>query len=135
MEALSNLLNIEHHEVDMSCLIFTNDPTINREEALKRNSEIVKCTKCGVEGNKPNMMRWHFDNCKTELKTCKQCKNVIPRQGIKDYLYKEKHYCNRKCYMESKKGKAPIEMTSEVRKKVSEARKKYNARHNFKTKR
>jgi hypothetical protein len=32
--------------------------------------------------------------------------------------------------MESKKGKNPIEMTAEVRKKISDARKNYNARLN-----
>ena len=131
MENLAKLLNIEHIEIDMSNLIFPNDPTINRMEALKRNSEFVKCPKCNVTGNKPNMMRWHFDNCKTILKNCKQCGNIIPRQGTKDHLYKEKHFCNRKCYMESKKGKNPIEMTSEVRKKISEARKKYHGRTNI----
>ena len=129
MEALSKLLDIEHIEIDMSNLLFTNDTNILRMEALKRNSEFIKCTKCGVEGNRPNMMRWHFENCKTILKNCKQCGEVIPRQGIKDYLYKEKHYCNRKCYMESKKGKNPIEMTTEVREKISEAKKKYYARY------
>lgn len=130
MEKLSELLGIEHVEIDMSTLIFSNDPTILREDALKRNSEIVQCPKCGVEGNRPNMMRWHFDKCKTTLKNCQQCGNIIPRQGIKDYLYKEKHFCNRSCYMESKKGKNPIEMTAEVRKKISDARKNYNARLN-----
>ena len=128
MEKLAEALNINHVEVDMSVLLFSNDPTILREEALKRNSEIVECPKCGVKGNRPNMFRWHFDNCKTELRDCKQCGNIIPRQGIKDYQYNQKHYCNRGCYMESKKGKNPIEMTPEVRKKISDARKKYNDR-------
>lgn len=28
--------------------------------------EIVKCPYCGKEGIKPNMKRWHFDNCKNK---------------------------------------------------------------------
>ena len=131
MKKLAKLLGVKHIEIDMTNLIFSNDPTINRIEAIKRNSEFVICPKCGVEGNRPNMMRWHFSKCKTVLKNCKQCNKIIPRQGVKDHLYKEKHYCNRECYMESKKGKNPIEMTSEVRKKISEARKKYHGRTNI----
>lgn len=77
---------------------------ISKTEALKRNAEIVTCDKCGVTGNRPNMMRWHFENCQVILRSCKQCGNTIPRQGIKDYLYDKKIFCNRKCYMESKKG-------------------------------
>lgn len=127
MELLSKVLGVEHIEIDMSNLIFPNDPEICRMEALKRNSEIVQCPKCGVQGNRPNMMRWHFDNCdEMTLKECLQCKKIIPR-NVKPHSYKKKHYCNRKCYMESKKGKNPIEMTSEVRKKISESRKKYYA--------
>ena len=76
-----------------------------RREAIARNSEIVTCDKCGTSGNRPNMMRWHFENCITEWRPCKHCGNIIPRQGIKDYLYSQKIYCNRKCYMESRKGK------------------------------
>ena len=102
---LSEALGIECSEnIDYSeCIIF--DPIINREEALKRNAEIVECDKCGVKGNRPNMMRWHFENCQTILRSCKQCVKIIPRQGIKDYLYDQKIYCNRQCYMKSKKGK------------------------------
>jgi len=88
-------------------------------EALIRNSTIIKCTYCGVEGNEPNMLRWHFENCTTKLRCCIQCGETIPRQGIKPFLYDVKKYCNRKCYMESKKGKAPIEMTDEVKNKLS----------------
>lgn len=108
-----------------SNLFIPYDPIINKIEAIKRNSEFVTCPKCGVEGNRPNMMRWHFDKCKTILKNCKQCGEVIPRQGIKDCQYKEKHYCNRKCYMESKKEIVFLEMTVEMREKISIARKKY----------
>lgn len=128
MKKFTESLGIEHcdiEDIDMSSLVFTNDPLILKEEALKRNSENVQCPKCGVQGNRPNMMRWHFDKCKTILKNCKQCGQVIPRQGIKDHLYKQKHYCNQECYMESKKGINPIEMTSEIKKKISDSRKKY----------
>lgn len=30
--------------------------------------EIVACPHCGKEGIKPNMVRWHFDNCKERLR-------------------------------------------------------------------
>jgi hypothetical protein len=100
------------------------DPSISREEALTRNSEIVVCDKCGVSGNRPNMMRWHFDNCKTVFRKCEQCHEIIPKQGIKDFQYNVKKYCNRKCYMEYKKGRAPIVMTKEIREKLSVAAKK-----------
>lgn len=100
------------------------DPAISREEALKRNADIVECDNCGVKGNRPNMMRWHFENCQTILKSCKQCGKVIPRQGVKDYLYNQKIYCDRSCYMESKKGKSPVIMTDEVKMKISVSAKK-----------
>ena len=83
---------------------------LTQMETLMRNSEIVTCPKCGVKGNSPNMARWHFDN-------------------IKPYLYNQKNYCNRKCYMESKKGIPPIIMTEEVKKKISmNMRRNSNAR-------
>jgi hypothetical protein len=96
-----------------------------RNEALKRNSNIIECPHCKVKGNEPNMYRWHFENCPTltyptTFKQCEQCGNDIPRQGIKPFLYNTKKYCNRRCYMESKKGKAPIIMTEEVKKKLSD---------------
>lgn len=90
-------------------------------EALKRNSTIIKCPHCNVTGNEPNMLRWHFDNCETVLRCCEQCNNTIPRQGIKPFLYDVKKYCNRKCYMESKKGKPPIIMTREVKEKIGKS--------------
>ena len=95
------------------------DPHILRQEAIKRNSEFVACDKCGVVGNRPNMMRWHFENCKTTLKECKQCGKTIPRQGIKDHIYNKKTYCNRNCYMKSKIGKPPIIMTNDIKEKLS----------------
>jgi hypothetical protein len=125
MKELCEALGMDHFEIDMSNLIFNNDPTILRNEALKRNSERVQCPKCQVEGNRPNMMRWHFEKCKTVLKNCEQCGEIIPRQGTKDSLYKDKKYCGRKCYMESKKGIPFLEMTVEMREKLSIARKKY----------
>lgn len=89
------------------------------EEAIKRNTNIVCCDRCGIFGGETNMMRWHFENCKTTLKKCKECDNIIPRQNIKDFLYDKKIYCNRKCYMKSKKGIPPIVMTKEVKEKLS----------------
>jgi len=94
-------------------------------DALKRNSTFIKCPHCNVVGNEPNMLRWHFDNCNTKLRSCEQCGNTIPRQGIKPFLYDVKKYCNRKCYMDSKKGKPPIVMTNEVRDKLSVIRKEW----------
>ena len=128
---MSDLINelkqfIIDNPIDFSQLIF--DPNISREEALKRNSEFITCDKCGVTGNRPNMMRWHFDNCKTILRKCEQCGNTIPRQGTKDYLYNQKKYCNRKCYSESKKGKTFLDMTKEMKNKISISRKKYYER-------
>ena len=90
-------------------------------DALKRNSTSIKCPKCDVVGNEPNMLRWHFDNCNSILRLCEQCNNTIPRQGIKPFLYDVKKYCNRKCYMNSKKGKQPIKMTDEVKEKISKS--------------
>lgn len=97
------------------------DPKISKEEALKRNAEIVKCDRCGVSGNRPNMMRWHFENCKTILKEYKHCGAVIPRQGIKDVLYEKKIYCNQVCYYNSKKGKPFITMTDQIKNKISQS--------------
>lgn len=125
VDTIAKALNILPTEQDLNFeelfkeygLTFYNSE-LSKIEALKRNSEIVSCPSCGVTGNRPNMMRWHFENCKTVLKKCLHCDNVIPRQGIKDHLYKDKLYCNRKCYMESKKGKPPIEMTEEIKTKL-----------------
>ena len=90
-------------------------------EALKRNSTFVECPHCKVVGNEPNMMRWHFDNCTSILRCCEQCGNTIPRQGIKPFQYDVKKYCNRKCYMESKKGKPFLTMTDEIKDKISKS--------------
>ena len=87
--------------------------------AQLRNATMVECPHCKVVGNEPNMMRWHFDNCETIFKNCKHCKGVIPRQGIKPFIYNKKDYCNRKCYMESKKGKPFLIMTDEIKEKLS----------------
>lgn len=94
------------------------DSIISRQEAIKRNTEIVECDKCGVTGNYPNMMRWHFENCKSTVRHCEHCNNAIPRQGIKETQYKHKKYCNRSCYMASKKGKIAINMTPEIKQKL-----------------
>lgn len=117
---------IQENPIDYKDLIF--DPSLSSEEAKKRNSEIVECDRCGVKGNYPNMMRWHFAKCSVVLKECKQCGSIIPRQGVKEYLYKNKHYCNRKCYMNSKKGKPFIEMTQEIKDKLSLAQKLHYGR-------
>jgi len=97
------------------------DPTISSKEAIKRNSERVTCPHCGVIGNHPNMMRWHFDKCFAKLRKCEQCGDNIPRQGCKESVYKKKIYCDKVCYNESRKGKSPIVMTPEVREKISKA--------------
>ena len=97
-------------------------PELAREEALERNADIIECNKCGVTGNRPNMMRWHFDNCTRKAKPCKSCNKDIPMQGLKPYLYDAKNYCNRECYTESRKGIKPIVMTDEVRRKLSAKR-------------
>lgn len=91
---------------------------LNRKEAIERNTKIVTCDRCGVSGGETNMMRWHFSNCKTVLRECQHCGKKIPRQGIKDSLYKHKKYCNMSCYNETKKGKCPIIMTSDVKEKL-----------------
>ena len=122
MKTLSEIFGIEDVEIEYPDIRFF-DSDIEREEALKRNATIVTCPNCGVKGNEPNMLRWHFDNCKTKLKKCLHCDNIIPRQGVKDFIYSQKFYCNRSCYMSSKKGKPPIVMTDEVKKKLSEHRK------------
>jgi hypothetical protein len=114
----SNIPNSVFEELPDDLVRF--NPELSREEALKRNAIQMTCPKCRVFGQGVNMKRWHFDNCKTQLKTCEQCDEIIPRQGIKDFQYNHKKYCNRKCYMESKKGKAPIEMTDEVKQKISQ---------------
>lgn len=125
-DILSDLKDwIENNPIDYSELLF--DPFLNKEEAIKRNSEFVTCNKCGVIGNKPNMLRWHFDKCTTVLRTCKQCNKTIPRQNIKPIQYDVKKHCNRKCYTESKKGKIFLEMTQERKDNISKKQKQYHA--------
>lgn len=100
------------------------DSEISKAEALKRNAEIVECDRCGVKGNRPNMLRWHFEKCEVVMRSCKHCGKTIPRQGIKNHLYDQKIYCDRHCYMKSKIGKAPIIMTEEVKDKLAISAKK-----------
>ena len=128
MKQLSKIFGIDHVDIEYSIDEYIYDPEISRQEALERNSDFIECPHCGVIGNGPNMMRWHFEKCKTVLKQCEQCGNTIPRQGVKDHLYKNKKYCNRSCYMESKKGKVFLEMTPEIREKISKAKKEYHVR-------
>lgn len=123
MDNFSKTLGINEYEINFDELfeeygLHRFDPDICRKEAIKRNSEIVTCDKCGVSGNRPNMMRWHFENCKTILRECQYCKEIIPRQGMKDFLYTQKKYCNRNCYMKSKIGKPPIIMTEVIKNKL-----------------
>lgn len=123
MDMIGKTLGLPEMETDIDALfeqygMKNYDPNICRIEAIKRNSETVTCDVCGVSGNYPNMMRWHFENCKTILRSCEYCGNEIPRQGIKNFLYDKKKYCNRECYMGSKKGKAPIIMSEEVKQKL-----------------
>jgi hypothetical protein len=64
------------------------------------------------------MIRRHFENCKTKFRNCRQCSKISPRQGVKDHVYNQKKYCDRSCYMKSKRGKPPIKMTEEVKNKL-----------------
>lgn len=41
---------------------------LNLRQEKKEGLKIVKCPHCGKKGNKPIMMRWHFDNCRLKLK-------------------------------------------------------------------
>jgi hypothetical protein len=104
---------------DINSEEYLDQKELFKTEALIRNSTIIKCIHCGVQGNEPNMLRWHFQNCNTKLRCCEQCGEIIPRQGIKPFLYDVKKYCNRNCYMESKKGKVPIKMTDDIKSKLS----------------
>jgi len=117
---LSNISNELFEKLPDNLIRF--NPELSREEAIERNAIKMTCHNCGVFGQGINLKRWHFDNCKTQLKNCEQCDKIIPRQGIKDFLYIQKKYCNRKCYMESKIGKPPIEMTDEIKQKLSQIR-------------
>lgn len=122
MDNLARIFNMEPFEIEFDDNFFDDVEDfseLSRREALKRNKKIVKCPKCGLEGNEPNMLRWHFDNCSTVFKNCLYCGDIIPRQNIKPFLYNEKKYCNRNCYMKSKLGKSPIVMTAEVKLKIS----------------
>lgn len=92
---------------------------LSHSEALNRNHTITQCPICCIEGNDPNMKRWHFENCKQSLLNCLVCGDIIPRQGTKPYQYNKKKYCNRKCYGISKVGVSPIKMTKDVRDKLS----------------
>lgn len=113
-------ISICNSTISMKSKFWTeNDRKIAREEAITRNTKIVICNKCGVSGGETNMLRWHFDNCKTKLRHCQQCKKIISRQNVKDSRYKQKKFCNKKCYMNNKKGKIFIEMTNEIKNKLS----------------
>lgn len=41
---------------------------VNKGKPRSKPHDIVKCPHCEKQGIKPNMMRWHFDNCK-KIKT------------------------------------------------------------------
>lgn len=59
----------------------------NMENGKNPFSNLVKCPHCDVEGDKGNMMRWHFDNCKVvnnkSRKTSDENKIVCPHCGKK----------------------------------------------------
>ncbi len=61
---------------DFNDHILVTDPSILREEALKRNADIVECDVCGAKGNRPNMSRWHFDKCGIKQEVPAQRKEV-----------------------------------------------------------
>lgn len=41
-----------------------------KESAAKNNIQVT-CPHCGKTGNKPTMLRWHFDNCKKSPKVAR----------------------------------------------------------------
>jgi hypothetical protein len=123
MDTIGKFLGISEIHIDVDALfkeygVQQFDSTISRAEAIQRNTDIVECDRCGVTGGYTNMMRWHFENCSTKLRTCEQCGNTIPKQGVKPNQYKVKKYCNENCYQASKKGKICIVMTEEVKQKL-----------------
>ena len=81
------------------------NPELNREEALERNRDIIECPNCNRVGNRPNMMRWHFENCKMKTRYCIECNNPIPKK-YKASQYKNMKYCDHKCYGKSRIGQA-----------------------------
>lgn len=42
------------------------DSEARRYRAIERNKIQSKCPHCGKEGQRINMLRWHFDNCKVK---------------------------------------------------------------------
>lgn len=42
------------------------DESLQKMSVAAINRSKVKCPYCGTVGDKPNMKRWHFDNCKTK---------------------------------------------------------------------
>ena len=108
MDNILKALGLGPIEVDLSFYErMENNNEISRIEAIERNNTIIECPKCGTTGNVGNMRRWHFDNCRTILRTCKQCNNTIPI--VKPYVrYAQMDYCNSQCYFESKVGKQPV---------------------------
>jgi hypothetical protein len=124
VDKIAEALGIEPFDdfvFDIESLDKRFDSKFQSEEAIKRNKEIVQCTRCGIFGNRPNMMRWHFEACKTKLKECEECHNIIPRQNVKDSLYDKKKFCNSTCYFKSKLNIPPVIMTDDVKKKISES--------------
>lgn len=124
MKKLADILGIDHLEIDLYDEQYEELIDLYSVEAKKRNAETVKCPHCGEEGNRPNMMRWHMDNCTTILKKCHQCGTDMPKKGTVNHRYQKQKYCSRKCWADSKKGTPPIQMTDEVREKLSIAAKK-----------
>lgn len=88
----------------------------DRKEAIRRNKEMIICDRCGTRGNRPNMMRWHFENCTTVLRKCQACDEIMPRQGRKNFVYNQRFYCNRVCYTIGRTGK---KRTKQCKPKIS----------------
>ena len=110
--------------------------SIDSREALIRNATTLVCPKCGTQGNMGNIMRWHFDNCKTILRNCKHCNNTIPI--VKPYVrYSKMSFCNSACYYASKVGHQPAHVVrngghlddqskQKISEKFTEERKQYH---------
>jgi len=108
MDPISKALGLSqlNEELIVDGSYMNHDSTIYRNEALERNRTMLTCTVCGTVGNMGNMMRWHFSECKTILRTCKHCDKTIPI--VKPYIrYSKMNYCNSNCYHASRVGNQP----------------------------
>lgn len=97
--------DVEIQDEEYEQIVF-NFHDLCRKDALERNSTILTCPNCGLQGNLGNMTRWHFDKCRTVLRKCGNCGDTIPL--VKPYhRYKQMKYCHQACYMDSKIGHQP----------------------------